>query len=374
MNSPFPPLILLAPNAFKGCLAATEIARILAVELRECGLRTLQLPQGDGGDGTAAIVANYLGAQLREIHTTDALGRPRVAHYYRNADTAIIELAEICGIKYLKRNEYDILCANTKGFGQVIDHAVREGVCRLLLCIGGSASVDGGLGALLEMGLQLDGDFAPYSNPLIHFQQFNSDQLQEKYKHVDCTILCDVDNPVCGPEGAAAVFGPQKGASPEQVTLLDSRLTHLTRLLEMHTGTSLFHLKHGGAAGGIALSLHALIGAKLVSGSEYCLALSGFHHHLTRSFAVVTGEGKIDRQTLSGKIPGIIARLCHDKRIPVYAVAGTVVPSLQATFTQVFALKNHASSIEDSIRHAKDYLRLVATPLSDAIYDAYYSK
>ena len=147
--------ILLAPNSFKGSLDAFEFCRILASELEECGFHTISLPLGDGGDGTARIVAHYLHASPIKTKTVDALGREHFASYYLKDHTAIIELAEACGLKHLKREEYDILNTNTAGFGVLINHAISQGANNLILCVGGSASVDGGIGALREMGLTI---------------------------------------------------------------------------------------------------------------------------------------------------------------------------------------------------------------------------
>ena len=147
--------ILLAPNSFKGSLDAFEFCRILASELEECGFHTISLPLGDGGDGTARIVAHYLHAHPIKTKTVDALGREHFASYYLKDNTAIIELAEACGLKHLKREEYDILNTNTAGFGVLINHALSQGANNLILCVGGSASVDGGTWALLEMGLTI---------------------------------------------------------------------------------------------------------------------------------------------------------------------------------------------------------------------------
>jgi len=365
--------IILAPNAFKGCLNAFEFCKILSKEFEECGLHTISLPMGDGGDGTAAIIAHYLKASPVKISTQDALGRERLASYYLKGDIAIIELADACGLKHLKKEEYDILNANTAGFGRLINHAVSQGVKELVLCVGGSASVDGGTGALREMGLTIVKEHEIRKNDIVDIKEINTGILQQRFKGIRITILCDVDNPLCGPEGAAAVFGPQKGASQEQVVMLERQLHKWADLLKRHTGQEVLHLKHGGAAGGITAAMHALLGARLVSGSEFCLSLSRFHDLLPNAGGVITGEGKIDRQSLYGKIPGTIANLCRGQKIPVYAVVGLAEQQAMPFFDKVFTMTRYAHSVHDSITNAPYYLKIIAQAIIDTLYSSAYS-
>ncbi|PXZ45329.1 MULTISPECIES: glycerate kinase [Sanguibacteroides] len=371
--NPFPPKILLAPNAFKGSLSAFEACHILSTSLKRNGIETISLPMGDGGDGTAAVLAYYYKARPIETVTCDALGRTRKAIYYVDGDTAIIELAESCGIKHLKREEYDILNTNTAGFGIMIRNAIECGFKKLILCIGGSASVDGGMGALREIGLSIEKKSDTYRNDIIDMKDIHTDYIQNRFKDIECTVLCDVDNPITGEQGAAFMFGPQKGASSEQVILLNEKLHNLTCLLESKTRKSLHTLKHGGAAGGIALSFCSLLNAKLVSGSTFCIELARLRDYLSSVQAVITGEGKIDVQSLHGKIPGSISDLCRENHKTVYAIAGMTDHRLLSSFDQVFTLLSHASSVEDSIINAKEYLKIIAQEISDVFYASIYS-
>ncbi|HJA15513.1 MAG TPA: glycerate kinase [Candidatus Butyricimonas faecavium] len=364
--------ILLAPNSFKGSLNAFEFCRILATELEECGFHTISLPLGDGGDGTARIVAHYLHASPIKTKTVDALGREHFALYYLKEHTAIIELAEACGLKHLKREEYDILNTNTAGFGILINHAISQGANNLILCVGGSASIDGGTGALREMGLTIANN-STNRNYIIDIKSINVELLQQKFKGIHITILCDVDNSICGPEGAAAVFAPQKGASPEQVVMLDKQLALWSDLLKQNTGKDITHLKHGGAAGGITAAMHALLNVQLVSGSEFCLTLSHFHDYLLQAGVVITGEGKIDLQSFYGKIPGTIADLCQKQNVPVYAVVGLAEKQVLSRFDKVFTMSKYARSVQDSIKNAPYYLKIIAQAIVDTLYLSAYS-
>ena len=365
--------VLLAPNAFKGSLSAFDFCKIVAAEFEKCGLSSLSLPLGDGGDGTAEIIAWYMKAIPVEATTKDALGRERTAFYYKHENTAIIELAAACGLKHLKREEYDILNTNTAGFGVLINHAITHGAKELILCVGGSASVDGGTGALREMGLTIVNGDSLNNNYITDIKDINIDLLQDKFKDIHITILCDVDNPLCGTEGAAAVFGPQKGASPGQVAMLDKQLHYFADLLFAKTGKEVLHLKHGGAAGGITAAMYALLDADLVSGSSYCLSLARFHEHLAGAAVVITGEGKIDLQSLYGKIPGTVASLCKQQGVPVYAITGLSDKQVIPYFEQIFTLIHYARSVNDSITNASHYLKIATQALIDTLYTSAYS-
>ena len=200
--------ILLAPNSFKGSLDAFEFCRILASELEECGFHTISLPLGDGGDGTARIVAHYLHASPIKTKTVDALGREHFASYYLKDSTAIIELAEACGLKHLKREEYDILNTNTAGFGILINHALSQGANNLILCVGGSASVDGGTGALREMGLTIVNN-SQNRNYITSLPVFCLNRSLHNPNCLSSMTTCSRDAPFCGANTAAAPSGPQ---------------------------------------------------------------------------------------------------------------------------------------------------------------------
>lgn len=362
--------VLLAPNAFKGSLSAPDFCAILGQELRQRDFQIIPLPLGDGGDGTADILAHYLQASPVETTVPDPIGRPHPARYYLRDNTAIIELASSCGIQLLRRNERDVLQANTRGFGTLICHALHQGATRFLLCVGGSASIDGGLGALSEMGLTLSPSI-PQGNPLLHLQSIDHRPLLERFRGTHFTILCDVDNPLLGPAGAAAVFGPQKGATTAQIALLEERLTRLAHILREATGIDTRTLPSGGAAGGITASFHALLGADLLPGADYCLQLTHFTRHLQQAEAVITGEGHLDNQSLHGKIPGVVARLCHQANLPVIAVTGIADPDVTAHFHAIISLSSFARDTGDAIRHAPHYLRLATDNIVDALYSAF---
>lgn len=356
------PTIILAPNAFKGSLTAPQLCSLLKSELSPFW-ETLAFPAYDGGDGSAEILAACFPGSLRvEIETSDALGRPRKSGYYRNGKKAIIELADICGLKTLSPAEYDVMRTHTAGFGQAIRHAVCQGATELILCVGGSASVDGGLGALEAMGMEIRKTQNNYSNPLIDLKSVETGYLKENFKNVDITVLCDVKNPLCGPTGAAPVFGPQKGATPGQVKELEQHIAYFARLLSSTAGRDIGFLPSGGAAGGIAAAFSVFLHAKLISGAEFYWQTSGIEQFLPQSKAIITGEGHIDRQSLYGKIPGLIAGKGQQYGTPVIAVAGSAEQDI-AIFDRIFQLSDYAPSLQDSIHRATSYFPLLCRDL-----------
>lgn len=354
--------IIIAPNAFKGSLDASEICRIVSSEISSIPVPILSLPVGDGGDGTASLLAAYLKASPVAIRTCDALGRPRSSFFYQKGTQAIIELAEICGLKLLKPDEYDILNAHTAGLGIAVQEAVRLGAREILLCVGGSASVDGGTGALQAMGLKFRKSGSVYKNEVIEIEDIYLDDLYKKFKDIQMTVLCDVTNKLCGSQGAARVFGPQKGASSQQVLLLENSLQKFADILYRHTGIEAARLCHGGAAGGIAASFAALFQARLVSGAEYCLTLAKFNELLDEETLVITGEGNIDSQSLHGKIPGVIAAKCRRKKAGLVAIAGNADPTIKE-FDRIFRLLDYAPSLKDSMEHPEYYIQLACQDL-----------
>lgn len=354
--------ILLAPNAFKGSLEAPIFCHILSEELESPQIHPIPLPMCDGGDGTAAILASYLQAQPVNFESYNALGSSKIVTYYTNKDTAIVDLAEVCGLKDLKPTEYDVLNANTAGLGKVLLHIARQQFSHIILGVGGSASIDGGLGALTQMGLKIVKKGHLFKNDLLEIEGFENEKLKENFKHTKLTILCDVENCIAGPTGAAFTFGPQKGATSLQVSILDQQLKYYSNLLSVYSGKEIQTLKHGGAAGGIAAAFHALLDATLVSGAKYFIEISSFQQLLPQSRLVITGEGKLDSQSLYGKLPGVISSLCREHHIPVIAIAGRTEYPLPE-FDQIYTLLDYAENLPASMKQAGYYLRQVAKDL-----------
>lgn len=354
--------LVIAPNAFKGSLAADGVAEALKEGLQQGGFNgsIITCPVGDGGDGTGALLRQYLHAETYYYKVQDPLGRWIEAPlgWADNAKTAIIEMADACGLRLLKPAEYSPLTANTKGLGQLIKAALDKGAKDVLLCIGGSATVDGGSGLLNALGIA----FTDAGGGLLHWLPADLQQLagiddsgiDRRLKQTRITVLCDVKNKLLGKDGAAAVFGPQKGADPEEVRLLDCALQQLDKIVMEHTGVKMHDLESGGAAGGVAAVLAAFGHATIADGIQYLLRLIGFEKILDEADYVITGEGSIDRQTLEGKAPYGVARMAKERNIPVIGVAGKVPEApdelLKTYFRWLIPINQPHSSLEESMR------------------------
>jgi len=283
------PVIVVAPNAFKETFSPLEAARLIAKGLRRVLDATLVLiPVADGGDGTLEALRASLGGRKVFVKVTGPLRTPIRAYYLRSGRTAVIEMAKASGLKLVPPAKRNPLVTTTRGTGELIAHAYARGARRILLGVGGSATVDGGAGALEVVTPEM----------------------------ARCiTILCDVENPLLGPRGAARVFGPQKGATPAQVRILERRLADWARELRKRSGVDVRRIPGTGAAGGLPAGLVAL-GATIVGGADYILREAGFPRPCD---VVITGEGCVDRTSLGGKVVGTILKLSP---APVVLVCG----------------------------------------------------
>jgi glycerate kinase len=320
--------ILIAPNAFKNSLPADAAANAILQGLEQggSGITGECFPVGDGGDGTGDLLMQKFGGARIDIRAHDPMGRERSAFFGLTADgTAIMEMATASGIRLLDKMELDPLHATSRGTGELIRAALGREAHRLLLGVGGSATVDGGLGILIALGarfLDTAGRELTMPESLTDLSSIDVSGLDPRLKSTPLIILCDVENPPLGPAGAAAVFGPQKGASATDVLLLESGLQRFCEVVQTTTGKDISGLRYGGAAGAAASGLYGLLGAQLVSGIDYFLQVTAFDEALRRSDLVITGEGAVDEQTLQGKAPYGVAIRAKAKGIPVIAFTG----------------------------------------------------
>lgn len=314
--------MLVAPDKFKGSLTAAEVASAVAQGLADVhpALAVRCLPVADGGDGTvdAAVAAGFRRVRVPARGPT---GWPLTACYAVRGDTAVVELAEASGLHRLPGAPAP-LEATSAGTGDVIAAALRAGCRRIVLGVGGSAGTDGGAGMLAALGARLlDGagrELPPGGAALSRLAALDLSGLDPRLSEVDIELASDVDNPLFGLTGAAVVYGPQKGASPDDVEVLDEALRHWASL----AGPEFADRPGAGAAGGVGFAAMAVLGARMRPGIGLLLELLGFDDALSGASLVVTGEGSLDRQTLSGKAPAGVARAAADKGIPCVAVAG----------------------------------------------------
>ncbi len=289
--------IILAPDSFKECLTATQVAQAMAQAVHEVcpSAQWVSMPLADGGEGTLDVLAPALGASIREVTVSDPLGRPVTARYGVAGETAILEVAQACGLQLLKPSERNPLIASSRGVGELLMAAYADGCRHFLVGLGGSAICDGGVGMMSVPGIR---DLASVE------------------------LLCDVNAPFVGPTGAAQAFGPQKGASPEEVEVLEKRMLDRAALMQEETGVDVRELPGAGAAGGLGGAFMAYFGARKVSGIGRILELVRFSEAVKEASLVITGEGRSDAQTLLGKVP--LGVLQNAGKVPVALVSGRI--------------------------------------------------
>jgi len=322
--------IIVATDSFKGSLSALQACRIIAGQAERVfpQAKIVQLPISDGGEGLVEVIFNALGGERRIVPTSDPLGREISASYLQLANgAALIEMAGAGGLTLLDPGEYDPLRATTFGVGLIILHAVKNGLDPIYIGLGGSATVDGGTGAATALGMCfLDemGEKVISGGGLRKVQRLDLSSLRELNYSGKIIFLTDVNNPLCGPNGAAAVFGPQKGATAEQVWQLDQGLRNLADLIESETGLNLQDVPGMGAAGGFALPFVALMGAEIRSGIDFVLDWLKFDEKMVGSDLLITGEGRTDAQSAMGKAISALTRRARAAGVRVAVISGAL--------------------------------------------------
>ena len=369
--------VLIAPNAFKNSLPADAAAAAILKGLEESTLTFTAecFPVGDGGDGTGDLLMTRLDARRMTVDARDPFDRSLSTYYGLTPDrhTAIIEMANASGLRLLDNRELDPLNASSTGTGDLLRAALTQNARRILLCLGGSATVDAGIGILSALGIRfLDEagkELPPSPLHLGRLGSIDTSGLDHRLSGTELTILTDVDNPLLGPNGAAAIFGPQKGAPPEAVKKLEAALQQLAVVVRRQLGIDLSSLPSGGAAGGAAAGLHALLGARLVHGIDYFLDITGFDKALERAQWVITGEGSIDEQTLQGKGPFGVASRAKKKAIPVIGLAGQLPtkkhPGLDNYFQVLLPINHSALPLPAALAHTAANLTATARAIGN---------
>lgn len=361
--------IIIAPDSFKGSLDAGQVAATIADGICDAlpGAECICLPIADGGEGTVAVMLAAMGGEFVSAKVNDPFGRPITAEWGRLEDreSAVIELAAASGLTLIGDEERDPLRSSTYGTGQQILHALDFGSRRILLGIGGSATIDGGAGILDCLGIRLldasDEPIARGGAALAGLARLDLASIDSRLAQTEIRVLCDVENPLVGPNGAAAVFGPQKGATDAMVVELDAALDHYASIVERDLGIRLSDTPRCGAAGGAGAALYAAAGATLEAGIDVVLDVLNLRSRIAGCDLVVTGEGKMDGQTQEGKAPYGVARIARELDKPVVAVVGEIdanlPPELRNMFTDILSLRSISSSQEDALQNAEERLR-----------------
>ncbi|HEY6505817.1 MAG TPA: glycerate kinase [Chitinophagaceae bacterium] len=371
--------VLIAPNAFKNSLGAAEAAGAIREGLQQSKLScsTHCFPVGDGGDGTGELILQHCDGIVVPAEVQDPLGRKIISSFglMDNGKTAVIEMANASGLRLLKTNEADPLHASSRGTGELILHALDKEVKKIIICIGGSATVDGatgmlqalGIGFLNKNGKELDN----LPEDLTGLDSIDESAVDKRIAGCEIVVLCDVENLLLGENGAAAVFGPQKGASPADVKKLEASLSVLRDVVLKQAGKDMGIIKHGGAAGGMAAGLAALLNAELVNGIDHFLSLTGFDKAIGKADIVITGEGSIDIQTLQGKGPYGVAKKAKQKGIPVIGLAGKVPPEISAELQEYFnlllSINHEPTDLLEALRNTRVNLTRTAKLVGDML-------
>ncbi|WP_455825224.1 glycerate kinase [Pseudomonas graminis] len=361
--------IIIAPDSFKDSLSAEGVAQAIAEGLALVwpDAQLVQCPMADGGEGTVDAVLAACNGELRRQAVRGPLGDTVEARWGWLADshTAIIEMAEASGLQLVPPAQRDACSSSTFGTGELIRAALDLGAERIILAIGGSATNDGGAGAMQALGVQLfDADqqaLAPGGLALAGLAQINLANLDPRLAQVRFEIAADVNNPLCGPQGASAIFGPQKGASAAQVQQLDAALGHFADHCAKVLPKDVRDEPGSGAAGGLGFAAKAFLGAQFRAGVEVVAELVGLDAAVRDADLVITGEGRFDAQTLRGKTPFGVARIARHHSVPVFVIAGTLGDGYEQMYAHgvdaAFALPSGPISLEQACSDAPRLLR-----------------
>jgi glycerate kinase len=354
-----PVKIAIAPNAFKGSLTAAEAAACIERGLRRAlrGLSIVKLPMADGGDGTLPAIVAATGGQTVPWRVSDPLGRSIRSVFGVTGDgrTAVIEMALASGLALLKPSERNPMLTTSRGTGELIRAALDRRVREIVIGIGGSATNDGGMGLARALGARfLDGrnrELPDCGGALGRLARIDVSGLEARLKQTNISVACDVDNPLCGPRGAARVYGPQKGATPAMVKQLDAGLKRLAAVMRDDLGVKVADLPGAGAAGGLGAGLVGVLNARLRPGVDVVTHAIGLEGKLTGCDLVITGEGRLDGQTIFGKAPAGVARIARKLGIPVIGICGSLGPDANNVHRAGIAV--FFSALEESVPEAE---------------------
>ncbi|MCY8352508.1 glycerate kinase [Bacillus haynesii] len=353
--------IVIAPDSFKESMTSLEAARSIEKGFKAVlsDAEYVNIPVADGGEGTVQALVDATGGDIVHQTVTGPLGKPVKAAYGLLGDgkTAVIEMAEASGLHLVPPGQRNPLLTTTRGTGELILDAAEKGVSTIIIGLGGSATNDGGAGMAAALGakfLNRDGEeIENGGGALAEIAKIDVSGLNPKLKHIQFEAACDVDNPLTGPRGASAVFGPQKGANSEMTALLDQNLKHYAAAVKAELGCEIDSIPGAGAAGGLGAGLFAFLNAELKSGVDIVLDTLSFSERIKGADLVITGEGKIDGQTVSGKTPAGVAKRARSENIPVIAFAGSLGEGCELVYdigiSALFSIVPGISSLENAL-------------------------
>ena len=361
--------ILVAPDSFKGSLTAVEFCKITETTIKRLNpdVEVIALPLADGGEGTVESLVINTGGRMEKAWVTGPIGETVEAFYGILGDgkTAVIEMASASGLPLVPQDKQNPMKTTTYGTGELILKVLDEGCTHLIMGIGGSATNDGGAGLLQALGFKLldrKGRQIPWgAEGLLDLQSIKTELADPRLQNLVVEVACDVDNPLTGPTGAAAVYGPQKGADAAMVKILDAALENFAACIYKDLELEVSELKGAGAAGGLGAGLSAFLKAELKMGFEIIRETIGLDKRIDEGFdLVITGEGQMNEQTLRGKLPIGIAKLCKRVGIPVIAIVGSIGTGIEQLYeeglTSVFSITDGPMDLTDAIANSESLL------------------
>ncbi|WP_312924938.1 glycerate kinase [Atlantibacter hermannii] len=364
--------IVIAPDSWKESLSALEVATAIEDGFRQIfpDAEVVKIPMADGGEGTVEAMVAATQGRIVTLNVTGPLGEPVEAFYGLSGDEkqAFIEMAAASGLESVPTARRDPRITTSWGTGELIRHALDAGVRHIIIGLGGSATNDGGAGMVQALGAGLmdaQGEqIAGGGEALSQLERIDTRRLDPRLAECRIEVACDVTNPLTGEEGATAVFGPQKGATPDMVRQLDEALTHYGKIIERDLDKSVLTLKGGGAAGGMGVALYAFCGAELRQGVEIVTEALSLDAAVRHADLVITGEGRIDSQTIHGKVPIGVARVAKRYDIPVIGIAGSLTTDVGVVYDHgldaIFSVIPRICTLDEALENAADNLRMNA--------------
>ncbi|EIJ78428.1 glycerate kinase [Bacillus methanolicus PB1] len=372
--------VVIAPDSFKESLTAIQVADSI-----EKGFRTsfpdediVKIPMADGGEGTVKSLVDATNGTIVEKTVTGPLGEPVQAFFGllgNGGKTAVIEMAAASGLHLVPADKRNPLVTTTRGTGELISAALEQDVEKIIIGIGGSATNDGGAGMARALGAKLldekGSEIGEGGGSLDELASIDVSGMDPRLKLVKIEVACDVVNPLTGEKGASAIFGPQKGATPEMVSRLDKNLSHYARIIEKDLGKSIGEVPGSGAAGGLGGGLLAFLSAELKRGIDIIIEATNFRELVKDASLVITGEGKIDSQTISGKTPIGVAKTAKQYGVPVLALAGNVASDFEIFrehgIDAVFSIVPGVIPLSDAFEYAAEYVERAAANIASLI-------
>ncbi|QFH68409.1 glycerate kinase [Enterobacter sp. E76] len=371
--------IVIAPDSWKESLTALEVATAIEDGFRQIfpDAEMVKIPMADGGEGTVEAMVAATQGRIVNLRVTGPLGEPVDAFYGLSGDEqqAFIEMAAASGLESVPPARRDPRITTSWGTGELIRHALDAGVRHIIIGLGGSATNDGGAGMVQALGAQLlDKQGEPLGfggDALSQLARIDISQLDKRLAECRIEAACDVTNPLTGEEGATAIFGPQKGATPEIIKQLDNALTHYGQIIERDLDKSVMTLKGGGAAGGMGVALYAFCGADLRQGIEIVTEALALDAAVRDADLVITGEGRIDSQSIHGKVPIGVARVAKRYAIPVIGIAGSLTADVEVVYDHgldaIFSVIPRICTLDEALENAAENLRMNARNIAAVI-------